>query len=204
MKKVVLFLLIIIIPSIFLFASEEESSGTPDQWNKNTKTGLSNFKVYFNLGDSNTSDLYSEIGFSKTPLSNGNITSYDGNAIQATWKSIVTTDGVTKVNLTASTYAYWHVVVASAQKIRLNITPSSVKVAVKCTFASYEDGTKSKTKTIDSTTVEPEEDDYDTIVSFSSPGRFMGSTEITIDAVLKEYSFADNVFCTLTMVLETP
>lgn len=203
MKRAVLFLLIIIIPSIFLFASEEESSGTPDQWNKNTKTGLSNFKVYFNLGDSNTSDLYSEIGFSKTPLSNGNITPYDGNTIQATWKSIVTKDGVTSVNLTASTYAYWHVVVASAQIIRLEIAPSSEKVAVKCTFASYEDGTKSKTKTIDST-VEPKEDGYDTIVSFSSPGRFMGSTEIMIDAVLNEYAFTDDVFCTLTMVLETP
>ena len=85
----------------------------------------------------------------------------------------------------------------------MDITPSSKKVAVKCTFSSYEDGTKSSSiKTIDST-VKSEKPDYKTVVSFTTPGRFMGSTELTIEAVLKEYAFTDDVFCTLTMVLET-
>lgn len=201
-KNIVLFFILLIMPSILLFAAEEGSS-MPNQWDKDSKTGSSEFKVYFNLGDTNTSDLYCDIGFSRTPISNGSITAYDGNTIQAAWNRIETTSGVTSVNLTASTYAYWHVVVGSAQKIRLDITPSSKIVAVKCTFSSYEDGTKSSSiKTIDST-VKSEEPDYKTVVSFTTPGRFMGSTELTIEAVLKEYAFTDDVFCTLTMVLET-
>ena len=195
MKKVSLFLMIILIPSILLFA--EEGSELSNQWDKNSKTGSSSFEVYFDLTDDNTSDLYCDMGFSKTPLSNGNTTPYDGNSIQATWKSIVTTADVTSVNLTASTYAYWHVVVPSKYKISLKVTPSSENVSVKCSYYPYSDGEKAASPT-DNTQKDP-----DPIVSFSKLGRFMGSTEITIDASLKEYSFVDDVFCTLTLVLET-
>lgn len=195
MKKVSLFLMIILIPSILLFA--EEGSELSNQWDKNSKTGSSSFEVYFDLTDDNTSDLYCDMGFSKTPLSNGNTTPYDGNSIQATWKSIVTTADVTSVNLTASTYAYWHVVVPSKYKISLKVTPSSENVSVKCSYYPYSDGKKAASPT-DNTKKNP-----DPIVSFSKAGRFMGSTEITIDASLKEYSFVDDVFCTLTLVLET-
>ena len=195
MKKISLFLMIILIPSILLFA--EEGSELSNQWDKNSKTGSSSFEVYFDLTDDNTSDLYCDMGFSKTPLSNGNTTPYDGNSIQATWKSIKTTAGVTSVNLTASTYAYWHVVVPSKYKISLKVTPSSENVSVKCSYYPYSDGKKAASPT-DNTQKDP-----DPIVSFSKAGRFMGSTEITIDAALKEYSFVDDVFCTLTLVLET-
>ena len=195
MKKVSLFLMIIFIPSILLFA--EEGSELSNQWDKNSKTGSSSFEVYFDLTDDNTSDLYCDMGFSKTPLSNGNTTPYDGNSIQATWKSIETTAGVTSVNLTASTYAYWHVVVPSKYKISLKATPSSEKVSVTWSYYPYSDGKKAASPT-DNTQKDP-----DPIVSFSKAGRFMGSTEITIDAALKEYSFVDDVFCTLTLVLET-
>ena len=197
MKKIIIMAFIILLfPSIFLFA-ETESGETPNQWNKNNKTGSSSFEVYFDLTDDNTSDLYCDMGFSKTPLSNGNTTPYDGNSIQATWKSIVTTADVTSVNLTASTYAYWHVVVPSKYKISLKVTPSSENVSVKCSYYPYSDGKKAASPT-DNTKKNP-----DPIVSFSKAGRFMGSTEITIDASLKEYSFVDDVFCTLTLVLET-
>ena len=195
MKKVSLFLMIIFIPSILLFA--EEGSELSNQWDKNSKTGSSSFEVYFDLTDDNTSDLYCDMGFSKTPLSNGNTTPYDGNSIQATWKSIETIADVTSVNLTASTYAYWHVVVPSKYKISLKVTPSSENVSVKCSYYPYSDGEKAASPT-DNTQKDP-----DPIVSFSKAGRFMGSTEITIDAALKEYSFVDDVFCTLTLVLET-
>ena len=195
MKKVSLFLMIIFIPSILLFA--EEGSELSNQWDKNSKTGSSSFEVYFDLTDDNTSDLYCDMGFSKTPLSNGNTTPYDGNSIQATWKSIETIADVTSVNLTASTYAYWHVVVPSKYKISLKVTPSSENVSVKCSYYPYSDGKKAASPT-DNTQKDP-----DPIVSFSKAGRFMGSTEITIDAALKEYSFVDDVFCTLTLVLET-
>lgn len=195
MKKISLFLMIMLIPSILLFA--EEGSELSNQWDKNSKTGSSSFEVYFDLTDDNTSDLYCDMGFSKTPLSNGNTTSYDGNFIQATWKSIKTTADVTSVNLTASTFAYWHVVVPSKYKISLKVTPSSEKVSVKWSYYPYSDGKKAASPT-DNTQKDP-----DPIVSFSKAGRFMGSTEITIDAALKEYSFVDDVFCTLTLVLET-
>ena len=195
MKKVSLFLMIIFIPSILLFA--EEGSELSNQWDKNSKTGSSSFEVYFDLTDDNTSDLYCDMGFSKTPLSNGNTTPYDGNSIQATWKSIETIADVTSVNLTASTYAYWHVVVPSKYKISLKVTPSSENVSVKCSYYPYSDGKKAASAT-DNTKENP-----DPIVSFSKAGRFMGSTEITIDASLEEYSFVDDVFCTLTLVLET-
>lgn len=195
MKKISLFLMIILIPSILLFA--EEGSELSNQWDKNSKTGSSSFEVYFDLTDDNTSDLYCDMGFSKTPLSNGNTTPYDGNSIQATWKSIETIADVTSVNLTASTYAYWHVVVPSKYKISLKVTPSSENVSVKCSYYPYSDGKKAASAT-DNTKENP-----DPIVSFSKAGRFMGSTEITIDASLEEYSFVDDVFCTLTLVLET-
>ena len=187
--------MIILIPSILLFA--EEGSELSNQWDKNSKTGSSSFEVYFDLTDDNTSDLYCDMGFSKTPLSNGNTTPYDGNSIQATWKSIETIADVTSVNLTASTYAYWHVVVPSKYKISLKVTPSSENVSVKCSYYPYSDGKKAASAT-DNTKENP-----DPIVSFSKAGRFMGSTEITIDASLEEYSFVDDVFCTLTLVLET-
>ena len=187
--------MIILIPSILLFA--EEGSELSNQWDKNSKTGSSSFEVYFDLTDDNTSDLYCDMGFSKTPLSNGNTTPYDGNSIQATWKSIETIADVTSVNLTASTYAYWHVVVPSKYKISLKVTPSSENVSVKCSYYPYSDGKKAASAT-DNTKANP-----DPIVSFSKAGRFMGSTEITIDASLEEYSFVDDVFCTLTLVLET-
>ena len=187
--------MIILIPSILLFA--EEGSELSNQWDKNSKTGSSSFEVYFDLTDDNTSDLYCDMGFSKTPLSNGSTTPYDGNSIQATWKSIETIADVTSVNLTASTYAYWHVVVPSKYKISLKVTPSSENVSVKCSYYPYADGKKAASAT-DNTKENP-----DPIVSFSKAGRFMGSTEITIDASLEEYSFVDDVFCTLTLVLET-
>ena len=55
MKKVSLFLMIILIPSILLFA--EEGSELSNQWDKNSKKGSSSFEVYFDLTDDNTSDL---------------------------------------------------------------------------------------------------------------------------------------------------
>lgn len=198
MKKIIIMVFIILLfPSIFLFA-ETESGKMPNQWDKTNKSGSESFKVYFNLNDTNTSDLYSNIGFSKTPFSNGNTTSYDGNTLQASWKGIQTSGGETSVSLSATTYAYWHVVVPGKYKISLKVTPSSDKVAVKCSFFAYEDDNKGSSSDNDysaSETTIP-------IAVFSKAGRFYGSTEITIDAKLKEYAFVDDVFCTLTLVME--
>ena len=198
MKKIIIMAFIILLfPSIFLFA-ETESGETPNQWDKNKKTGSESFTVYFDLNDTDTSDLYSNIGFSKTPFSNGNITSYDGNTLQASWKGIQTSGGETSVSLSATTYAYWHVVVPGNYKISLKKTPSSDKVAVKCSFYAYEDDKKKALLSVN---------DYSAsetipIAVFSKAGRYYGSTEITIDAELKEYAFVDDIFCTLTLVME--
>ena len=190
MKKIIIMTFIILLcPSVFLFA-ETESGETPNQWDKTQKTGSENFTVYFDLNDADTSDLYSNIGFSKTPFSNGNTTSYDGNTLQASWKGIQASGGETIVSLSATTYAYWHVVVPGNYKISLKVTPSSDKVAVKCSFNAHEDDNYSASETIIP------------IAVFSKAGRFYGSTEITIDAELKEYAFVDDVFCTLTLVME--
>ena len=198
MKKIIIMAFIILLfPSIFLFA-ETESGETPNQWDKNQKTGSESFTVYFDLNDTDTSDLYSNIGFSKTPFSNGNITSYDGNTLQASWKGMQTSGGETSVSLSATTYAYWHVVVTGNYKISLKKTPSSDKVAVKCSFFAYEDDNKGSLSGNDYRTSET----TIPIAVFSKAGRFYGSTEITIDAKLKEYAFVDDVFCTLTLVME--
>ena len=59
MKKIIIMAFIILLfPSIFLFA-ETESGETPNQWDKNQKTGSESFTVYFDLNDTDTSDLYS-------------------------------------------------------------------------------------------------------------------------------------------------
>ena len=92
-----------------------------------------NFLVYFNLADTEKS-LYCNIGFSQLPFIKGSdIKGYDGNNIQMTW---VDWGADKTVNLKASTYACWHVVVEGNHTLSLMLTPSDGAI-VKCKYSQY-------------------------------------------------------------------
>ena len=64
MKRTLIFLILIHI-SVLL-------SATNNQWDRNKGEGSESFLIVFDLTDTtNVSDLYTDIGFSRTPLSNG-------------------------------------------------------------------------------------------------------------------------------------
>ena len=147
------------------------------------------FLVYFNLADTEKSDLYCNIGFSQLPfIKGGDIQGYDGNELQMAWNGW----GVNEtVKLKASTYIYWHVVVEGNHKLRLELTPST-GADVVCTYSKFNNETKVTT---------PDTDDY--VVKFTEIGRHYGSTLLNIDATVNKFSFTNNVVCTLKLVLES-
>ena len=147
------------------------------------------FLVYFNLADTEKSDLYCNIGFSQLPfIKGGDIQGYDGNKLQMAWNGW----GVNKtVKLKASTYIYWHVVVEGNHKLRLELTPST-GADVVCTYSKFNNETK---------VTAPDTDDY--VVKFTEIGRHYGSTLLNIDATVNKFSFTNNVVCTLKLVLES-
>lgn len=147
-----------------------------------------NFLVYFNLADSEKSDLYCNIGFSQLPfIKGGDIQGYDGNNLQMTW---VNWGADKTVNLKASTYIYWHVVVEGNHTLRLELTPST-GANVVCTYSKFNNETK----------VTDDPDDF--VVKFTKIGRHYGSTLLNIDATVNKFSFTNNVVCTLKLVLES-
>ena len=83
MKKLYLLIFILQITTL-LFA-------TNNQWDKDQRKGNESFLVVFDLTDTDHSDLYSDIGFSRTPLSGGSYTSYEGGTLTMTFNSINTT-----------------------------------------------------------------------------------------------------------------
>lgn len=147
------------------------------------------FLVYFNLADTEKSDLYCNIGFSQLPfIKGGDIQGYDGNKLQMAWNGW----GVNEtVKLKASTYIYWHVVVEGNHKLRLELTPST-GADVVCTYSKFNNETK---------VTAPDTDDY--VVKFTEIGRHYGSTLLNIDATVNKFSFTNNVVCTLKLVLES-
>ena len=147
------------------------------------------FLVYFNLADTERSDLYCNIGFSQLPfIKGGDIQGYDGNKLQMAWNGW----GVNEtVKLKASTYIYWHVVVEGNHKLRLELTPST-GADVVCTYSKFNNETK---------VTAPDTDDY--VVKFTEIGRHYGSTLLNIDATVNKFSFTNNVVCTLKLVLES-
>ena len=147
------------------------------------------FLVYFNLADTEKSDLYCNIGFSQLPfIKGGDIQGYDGNKLQMAWNGW----GVNEtVKLKASTYIYWHVVVEGNHKLRLELTPST-GADVVCTYSKFNNETK---------VTAPDTDDY--VVKFTEIGRHYGSTLLDIEATVDTFSFTNNVVCTLKLVLES-
>ena len=147
------------------------------------------FLVYFNLADTEKSDLYCNIGFSQLPfIKGGDIQGYDGNELQMAWNGW----GVNEtVKLKASTYIYWHVVVEGNHKLRLELTPST-GADVVCTYSKFNNETK---------VTAPDTDDF--VVKFTEIGRHYGSTLLNIDATVNKFSFTNNVVCTLKLVLES-
>ena len=191
MKKLYLFVIILHI-SFLLFA-------TNNQWNKEQKTGEESFLVVFDLTDSDHSDLYSDIGFSRTPLSNGSYTTYEGGTLTMEFEEIDTNGSTAVAKMSASTYAYWHVVVGSGTKIYLKISPKPGAV-VGCKFYGYTDENKNTSKTetglvSSETTVQ--------LLAINKIGRILGSTEINIEAKLSNYYYTDDIICNLTLVTKT-
>ena len=191
MKKLYLFVIILHI-SFLVFA-------TNNQWNKDQKTGEESFLVVFDLTDSDHSDLYSDIGFSRTPLSNGSYTTYEGGTLTMEFEEIDTNGSTAVAKMSASTYAYWHVVVGSGTKIYLKISPKPGAV-VGCKFYGYTDENKNTSKTetglvSSETTVQ--------LLAINKIGRILGSTEINIEAKLSNYYYTDDIICNLTLVTKT-
>ena len=194
MKKIILIvlLLLIMLPPCF-----SEGVTNVYDWKYNgSGAGVINgdgknrsFLVYFNLADTEKSDLYCNIGFSQLPfIKGGDIQGYDGNKLQMAWNGW----GVNEtVKLKASTYIYWHVVVEGNHKLRLELTPST-GADVVCTYSKFNNETK---------VTAPDTDDY--VVKFTEIGRHYGSTLLDIEATVDTFSFTNNVVCTLKLVLES-
>ena len=191
MKKLYLFVIILHI-SFLVFA-------TNNQWNKEQKTGEESFLVIFDLTDSDHSDLYSDIGFSRTPLSNGSYTTYEGGTLTMEFEEIDTNGSTAVAKMSASTYAYWHVVVGSGTKIYLKISPKPGAV-VGCKFYGYTDENKNASKT--ETGLVSSETEVQLLV-INKIGRILGSTEINIEAKLSNYYYTDDIICNLTLVTKT-
>ena len=191
MKKLYLFVIILHI-SFLVFA-------TNNQWNKEQKTGEESFLVVFDLTDSDHSDLYSDIGFSRTPLSNGSYTTYEGGTLTMEFEEIDTNGSTAVAKMSASTYAYWHVVVGSGTKIYLKISPKPGAV-VGCKFYGYTDENKNASKT--ETGLVSSETEVQ-LLEINKIGRILGSTEINIEAKLSNYYYTDDIICNLTLVTKT-
>ena len=191
MKKLYLFVIILHI-SFLVFA-------TNNQWNKDQKKGEERFLVVFDLTDSDHSDLYSDIGFSRTPLSNGSYTTYEGGTLTMEFEEIDTNGSTAVAKMSASTYAYWHVVVGSGTKIYLKISPKPGAV-VGCKFYGYTDENKNASKT--ETGLVSSETEVQLLV-INKIGRILGSTEINIEAKLSNYYYTDDIICNLTLVTKT-
>ena len=191
MKKLYLFVIILHI-SFLVFA-------TNNQWNKEQKTGEESFLVIFDLTDSDHSDLYSDIGFSRTPLSNGSYTTYEGGTLTMEFEEIDTNGSTAVAKMSASTYAYWHVVVGSGTIIYLKISPKPGAV-VGCKFYGYTDENKNTSKT--ETGLVSSETEIQ-LLEINRIGRILGSTEISIEAKLSNYYYTDDIICNLTLVTKT-
>ena len=200
MKKIILIFLMLLImlppcfsegvTNVYDWKYNGSGAGVIDGDGKNR-----NFLVYFNLADTEKSDLYCNIGFSQLPFIKGSdIKGYDGNNLQMTWDDWGTGETVT---LTASTYAYWHVVVEGAHTLSLKLTPST-GASVVCTYNQFTDETKGESKELDSTAKTK-----NTLVSFTKIGRHYGSTLVEIKATVNTFNFTNDVLCTMTMILET-
>ena len=200
MKKIILIVLMLLImlppcfsedvTNVYDWKYNGSGAGVIDGDGKNR-----NFLVYFNLADTEKSDLYCNIGFSQLPFIKGSdIKGYDGNNLQMTWDDWGTGETVT---LTASTYAYWHVVVEGAHTLSLKLTPST-GASVVCTYNQFTDETKGESKELDSTAKTK-----NTLVSFTKIGRHYGSTLVEIKATVNTFNFTNDVLCTMTMILET-
>ena len=192
MKRTLIFLILIHI-SVLL-------SATNNQWDRNKGEGSESFLIVFDLTDTtNVSDLYTDIGFSRTPLSNGSYTSYEDEKLTMTFDGIDEKVSPIVAKMSATTYAYWHMVIGVGTTISLKISPKS-GAAVQCSFNGYTDSTKKSTKTV--TGFVTTETSYN-LVSLTKIGRSLGSTEISIEAELTNYYYTDDVICTLTLVTKT-
>ena len=194
MKKIILIFIMLL--SVLIPCFSEGVTNVYDWKYNGSGAGVINgdgknrsFLVYFNLADTEKSDLYCNIGFSQLPfIKGGDIQGYDGNELQMAWNGW----GVNKtVKLKASTYIYWHVVVEGNHKLRLELTPST-GADVVCTYSKFNNETK---------VTAPDTDDY--VVKFTEIGRHYGSTLLNIDATVNKFSFTNNVGCTLKLVLES-
>lgn len=193
MKKIILIFIMLL--SVLIPCFSEGVTNVYDWKYNGSGAGVINgdgknrsFLVYFNLADTEKSDLYCNIGFSQLPfIKGGDIQGYDGNKLQMAWNGW----GVNEtVKLKASTYIYWHVVVEGNHTLRLELTPST-GADVVCTYSKFNNETK----------VTDDPDDF--VVKFTEIGRHYGSTLLDIEATVDTFSFTNNVVCTLKLVLES-
>ena len=200
MKKIILIVLLLLImlppcfsegvTNVYDWKYNGSGAGVIDGDGKNR-----NFLVYFNLADTERSDLYCNIGFSQLPFIKGSdIKGYDGNNLQMTW---VNWGADKTVNLKASTYACWHVVVEGNHTLSLKLTPSAGAI-VKCKYSQYSNETKGSSFELDSSKAVK-----GTLVTFTEIGRHYGSTLIDIEATVNRFSYTNDVLCTMTLILET-
>lgn len=199
MKRIVLFLILLLFVLTLSFAEDiniydwkytGSGAGVIDGNGKKRS-----FLVYFNLGDTERSDLYCNIGFSPLPFIKGSdIAGYDGNNLQMTW---VGWGADETVSLKASTYACWHVVVEGNHKISLEVTPSSGATVV-CKFSPFTNETKGNSDSLNSSS-----ETKKTLVKFTEIGRHYGSTLIDIEATVNTFSYTNDVLCTMKLILET-
>ena len=210
MKKL-LFIILLILLVVSIFASENNVSDyqwTPTKDENETITGGSgsrDFIMYFILSSEDNS-TYTDVGFSSTPINTntGAVTKYENNSLLMT--AIINSNSPYSLDLSCQVYSYWHVAIDKKYSIKLIVEPKE-NVSVTGSFTKFIqntsdnyftnssvsilDGAKNPIKT--ATT-------YD-LVSFTTLGRHIGGSLISINANATTAYFPDDIVCTLTLAI---
>lgn len=210
MKKILLFLSIFLV--VFSIHAEGIDMGkyqwtpTKDADNKITGgTGSVDFTINFILSSEDNS-TYTDVGFSSTPINTntGAVTKYENNSLLM--NAAINSNSPYSLDLSCQVYSYWHVAIDKKYSIKLIVEPKE-NVSVTGSFTKYiqnssdssfsdssvsiADGTGNPIKT--ATT-------YD-LVSFTTLGRHIGGSLISINANATTAYFPDDVVCTLTLAI---
>ena len=211
MKKIFLFLSIFLV--VFSIHAEEidmskyQWTPTKDADNKIIigGTGSVDFTINFILSSEDNS-TYTDVGFSSTPINTntGAVTKYENNSLLM--NATINSNSPYSLDLSCQVYSYWHVAIDKKYSIKLIVEPKE-NVSVTGSFTKFIqntsdnyftnssvsilDGSKNPIKT--ATT-------YD-LVSFTTLGRHIGGSLISINANATTAFFPDDVVCTLTLAI---
>lgn len=195
MKKVFLFLFIILIASTsFVFAESLD----PNEWeDPSNGYGHRDVVINFKLADGDGS-TYKDVGFSASSLnmSTGAVTKYENNSLAMSYVL-----NASSMDLSATTYAYWHVAIEKPYKIQLVVTPKE-EATVSGTYVEYIQSSASGDASYASYNRSfPASNTARTfdLVTFTKLGRQMGASIVTINSTITNANFPDNVVCTLTL-----